>query len=183
MGRITVDLKAGARMPSFVIVQPSASKRIRPPKGARIHSLRVKVTLDEEWQAAINAGGPNTPEDFNVRKVADQYLPTGTGEAERELILLNYSNSRGSWDKACAWARRVGLSDTDPREVFPVGAQYTALHQVLKCDPMYVVATTDYTFRGNRLAYCVWWDGSRRSARRLWVGSFGDSSDWFAFRK
>lgn len=180
--RLTAFLKAGAIMPA-VEVQPPAPKRIRPPKGARIHTLRVRTKLDSEWQAAINAAGPNTPDHYNVRKVGDRYPPTGAGYVVEELILLNYPNGGGSYDRARAWARRVGLKDTDPRQVFAVGAQHPQLHRELDCNPMYVVATTEGAFEGNRSACFVWWRGSKREASLYWVGAFGLSDGWFAFRK
>lgn len=44
---------------------------IKPPEGARVHILEVEVEQDREWQSAVNAAGPNTPSDYNVRKVGD----------------------------------------------------------------------------------------------------------------
>lgn len=179
--RLTAFLKAGAIMPA-VEVQPPAPKRIRPPKGARIHTLRVRTKLDSEWQAAINAAGPNTPDHYNVRRVEDQYAPTGTGHVVEEFILLNYPNGDGSWGKALAWAKAKDLKNTDPRRVFAVGKEHPTLHTELGCDPMYVVATTECTFEGDHSACYVWWNGSKREANLNWVSNFGNSNDWFAFR-
>lgn len=159
------------------------SKAVVPPQGARIHTLRVRVKLDRLWQEAVNAAGPNTPGNYNVRKVGDQYAPTGTEEIEEDLILLNYPQGDGNWDKALAWAQIQGLKNTVPREVFAIGEQYPKLHNELGLNPMYVVATTECTFEGNRLACYVWWGDSDRGANLDWVSNFVSSDVWFAFRK
>lgn len=179
----TAFLQAGARMPT-VATSLAAPKRIRAPKGARIHILRgVKTLLDGEWQAAINAGAPDTPASYAIRKVGNLYLPTGTGELVEDMILLNYPNGDGSMEKALAWARAKSLTADDPRRVFAAAQQYPELPRILGCDRMYLVAPVECSFEGDRHAACVWCVGSERKADLLWVGSFGSAYVWFAFRK
>ena len=158
-------------------------KALTPPQGSRLHTVRVKVKLDRPWKDTVNAAGPNTPDDYNVRKVADLYPPTGADEVEEDLILLNFPQGDGNWDKALVWAQGEGLKNTVPREVFAIGEQHPKLHTELGLNPMYVVATTECTFGGHRIACCVWWDGSLRKAVLHWLGHFRDSSGWFVFRK
>lgn len=155
---------------------------ITPPQEGRIHAVRVKVKLDRPWQEAVNAGGPNTPSDYNVRKVGDQYPPTRTEEVEEELVMINYPKGDG-YDKAVAWAKTQGLENTVPREVFAIGEQHPNLHIELGQDPMYAVATTECSFGGNRYACSVWWVGSDRGAFLLWVRGFVFAHVWFVFRK
>lgn len=157
--------------------------KIVAPEGARIHILRVKVKLDRPWQEAVDAAGPNTPTDYNVRKVGDLYVPTGTGEEDQEHVLLNYPAGDGNWDKAHAWAKDKGLKKTVPRGVFAIGEHHPTLHSILEVNPMYVVATTECTFEGYRHACYVWWHDSERRASLCWVENFGRASGWFAFRK
>lgn len=159
------------------------SGEILPPHGACIHTLRVTVIQDQPWQEAVNAAGPNTPRDYNVHKVGDLYLPIGTGKEEQEHILLNYPSGDGGWDKASAWAEGKDLKRTVPREVFAISTQYSELHRTLGINPMYVVATTECSFAGDRRACGVWWYGSGREAYLGWVGGFTDTRGWFAFRK
>jgi len=155
---------------------------LKPPPGARLHTVRIRFKPDREWQEAVNAAGPNTPSDYNVRKVADQYPPSGTEEIEEDLILLNFPKGDG-FDAARAWARSKQLEDTVPREVFAIGEQHPKLHEELGQNPMYVAATKECTFEGDRGACYVWWDDSGRGADLYWVENFGSSYDWFAFRK
>src|SRR3989344_4561221 len=54
------------------------------PDGGRIHVLRVPVNPTREWQEAINAAGPNTPSNYDVRKVADKYPPQDGGVEEKK---------------------------------------------------------------------------------------------------
>jgi hypothetical protein len=155
---------------------------LTPPSGARLHTIRIRFKPDREWQEAVNAAGPNTPDNYNVRKVGDQYPPTGTEEIEEDLILLNFPNGDG-FDKARAWAQSKQLEDTVPREMFAIGEQYPKLHEELGQNPMYVAATKESTFGGDRLACYIWWRDSKREARLNWVLNFGHRHVWFAFRK
>lgn len=154
-----------------------------PPPGCRMHILKVRVKLDEPWENAVNAAGPNTPKDYNVRKVGDLYLPAGTGEQDQEYILLNYLNRDGSWEKALVWGAQEELLQTVPREAFAVGKQYPYLRSELQINPMYVVATTPCTFEGDQQACSVWWDGSKRGTNLRWTSALGHARDWFLFRK
>ena len=154
-----------------------------PPLGGRIHPLKVKFQLDQEWQAAINVAGPGTSDNYNVRKVGNLYPPTGVGIIEEELILLNYPKGGGSWDKALAWAEQFRLRRTDPRRVFAVGKDHPKFNYELGVNPTYVVATEECTFGGPRQACSVWWLGSECYAGLSWVEDYGRASDWFAFRK
>lgn len=167
-----------ARFLDTLKVDPTAPT---PLPGARLHTVRIRFKPDREWQEAINAAGPNTPSDYNVRKVGDQYPPTGTEEIEEDLILLHFPNGDG-FDAARAWTQTKQLEDTVPREVFAIGEQHPKLHEELGQNPMYVAATKECTFKG-RLACYVWWDDSERGANLSWVGSFDNSRVWFAFRK
>lgn len=151
------------------------------PPGCRVHTLKVKVRLDQPWGNAINAAGPNTPQGYNVRKVIDLYPPTGAGIVEQNLVLLNYVNGDGSWEKALAWAASLPLKKTAPRSVFAIGAQYPNFHRDVGIDPTYVVATEECTFGGLRRACYVYWLGSDRKANLLSVDYFGLARAWFAF--
>ena len=155
---------------------------ITPPQGARIHIVRVKVKQDRLWQEAVDKAGPNTPSNYDVRKVGDLYVPVGNQEVEKDIILLNYPTG-GGFDKARAWAHPLGFKDTDPREVFAIGEQHPNLHNVLGQNPMYVVATKECSFDGHRQACYVWWYDSLREADLRWVGNFDYARGWFAFSK
>jgi hypothetical protein len=168
-----------ARFLDTLKVDPTA---LTPPPGARLHTVRIRFKPDREWQEAINDAGPNTPSDYNIRKVGDQYLPTGTEEIVEDLILLNFPNGDG-FDAALAWAREKKLENTVPREVFAIGEQHPKLHEELGQNPMYVAATKECSFGGCRIACYVWWYDSKRGAYLDWVGNFVSSGVWFAFRK
>lgn len=153
-----------------------------PPIGGRIVTLKVKVQLDREWQEAVNAAGPDTPPDYNVRKVGDLYLPTGAGIVEEELVLLNYTNG-GSWEKALAWAEQSRLWRTDPRRVFAVGEGQPRFNYEVGPNSTYVIATKECAFDGESQTCGVWWIVSKREAYLRWVDGCGGGSAWFAFRK
>ncbi len=168
-----------ARFLDTLKVDPAA---FTPPPGARLHTVRIRFKPNREWLEAVNAAGPNTPSDYNVGKVGDQYPSTGTEEIEEYLILLNFPNGDG-FDAARAWAQSKQLEDTVPHEVFAIGEQHPKLQEVLGQNPMYVVATKECSFEGLRGACFVWWLGSKCGASLRWVGGFDRSSGWFAFRK
>ena len=153
------------------------------PVGARLITLKVKVQLDQEWQLSINDAGPDTLDNYNVRKVGNLNMPTGKGVVEEELILLNYPQGDGSWDKALAWAEQYNLRKTDPRRVFAIGKYHPKFNYEVGPNPAYVVATEECAFGGYRRACSVWWDDSERKARLDWVFFCGYARGWFVFRK
>ena len=159
------------------------SGEILAPEDARLHMLRVRWTQDREWQEAVTAAGPNTPSHYDVRKVGDLYVPTGTGEIEEDFVLLNYADGSGNWDKALAWGEKNKLEKTVPRQVFAVGEKNPTLHTILGYNPMWLVATTPCAFGGDRRACHVWWRGAERGAYLYWAGGFHGRRDWFLFRK
>ncbi|MEX2052338.1 MAG: hypothetical protein WD991_01405 [Candidatus Paceibacterota bacterium] len=154
-----------------------------PPPGCRILTLKVPVRLDEPWDDAVNAAGPDTGADWNVRKVGDLYVPTGKGVVEQEFVLLNYPAGDGSWEKAITWGDTMHLHRTAPRQVFAIGKAKPNFHTEVGIDPTYVVETTGCAFDGDGQACFVWWDGSRREAYLNWQSLYGSSHVWFAFRK
>ena len=154
--------------------------KLIPPKGGRIHIVRVPVQLDRDWQEAINAAGPYTPDNYNVRKVGDQY-PAGQGTLGTEIILMNFGQKGGNWEKALAWAKKYGLKRTSPRHVFAIGEHKPQLHHELGMDSMYVAGTEDCVFESDRRACGVWWSGSRRECRLVWLRFCGRSGGWFGF--
>lgn len=157
---------------------------IIPPPGCRVHILKgVRTQLDREWQEAVTLGGPQTPDHYDVRKVANLYQPTGSGVVEEDHILLNYSKGDGSFAKALAWATTMRLIPNDPRRVFASSEQNPNLHHELGVNPMYVVAPVECPFEGLQRACYSWWVGAGRRSGLLWVSDFDHSIDWFSFRK
>lgn len=152
-----------------------------PPSSGRVHIVRGPVQPNREWQEAINAAGPDTPGNYNVRKVGDQYPPKPGEVVEAEIVLINFGLNGGTWDRAIAWAEQYRLKRTNPRHVFAIGEHKPQLHRELGFDYMYVVATEECLFEGNQLACNVWWDKSKRKAFLHWVSDYGSSNAWFAF--
>lgn len=168
-------VKAGRKitlLPEFVV-----------PEGGRIHEVTVSVILDEEWQLAITSACPNTPDNCNVRKVGNQYRPSGKGTKNAKMVFVNFGpNGGGSWDLAIAWAAQYPqLKRSVPRQVFAISKHKPGLHRELGFNPMYVVATTECVFEGGRRACDVWWDDTGRKASLGWVSDFTGALDWFAF--
>ena len=171
-----------AHLDKMVDVLAGMSSEIVPPTGGRICNVRVPVILDRNLQEAVTVAGPNTPENYNVRKVGNFYLPTGTGRVWADMTLINFGpGGGGSLEKAIAWARPYNLKLTTPRQVFAIGEYRPKLNAELEMNPMYVVATTECNFGGNRRVCDVWFDGVEREASLRWVGGVGGSRGWFAF--
>ena len=163
------------------IIFSATAAELLPPPGGRIHIVRVPVQLDREWQEAINAAGPDTPGNYNVLKVGDQYPSKGNGIIEAEIVLMNFGPNGGNWDKAIAWADQYRLKRTNPRHVFAIGEHKPHLHYELGFDYMYAVATEECSFGGRRGACSVWWSRSGRRASLGWIEVCGYSFDWLAF--
>lgn len=154
---------------------------LTPPQGGRLHTVRICFKPDRKWIEAIDAAGPNTPKEYNIWRVGEQYPISGTKEIEEDLILLNFPQK--GFCSACVWAESNRLEVTVPREVFAIGEQHPNLHNEIKQDPICVVATRKCIFEGNDNACYVWWRGSERRANLLWTGNFESTGSWFAFRK
>ena len=131
---------------------------------------------------ALEAGGPDTLSEYDVRKVGDLYPPVSDQEEEVKFVLLNLSKGEGSWDQALAWARSHGYKITNPREAFAVAEQHD-LWKLIDQNTFYLVATTECSFEGNRRAVCVRVDNLGCRAEIFELKSFGDGIDWFIFRK
>lgn len=154
---------------------------IEPPAGGQICTLRIPVVIDRRWQEAVNAAGPHAPDNYNVRKVGDFYLPTGLGLVVSEIILMNFGPAGGNWKRAINWAEQYLLKRTDPRRVFAIGEHKPNLHRELGIDPMYVVATEECSFQGDEQACFVCWYGDARGAGLGGVWEVGGPRGWFAF--
>jgi hypothetical protein len=151
--------------------------------GARVHMMIIDVDYSKPHNDAALAGGPQTPSNYNVLKVADKYTPSEKGIVKETVILLNYPKGGGNYGKTVQWGLENGLRKTTPHVPFAVGENKPRLNYELGPNPMYVVETTGCTFRGNADACCVWFDGSGRESDLHWQFSFGDGGDWFCFRK
>jgi len=58
------------------------------PPGARMHIVTVMVDESRPWDEAVNGGGPNTPANYDIRKVGDQYPPTAGATPKMRVIYL-----------------------------------------------------------------------------------------------
>jgi hypothetical protein len=128
------------------------------------------------------AGGPQTPVNYNVLKVAYKYQPKNK-VTEETIILFNWINGGGSYSKAIEWGLSNGLLKTIPHVPFAIGEQFPNLNYILGPNPMYVVETTGCSFPGSAAACSVSWHDARRRSDLDWQGLFGNDRDWFAFRK
>jgi hypothetical protein len=151
--------------------------------GARVHLIKIAVDYTRPHNEVALAGGPKTPANYNVLKVADKYKPSEDKITEETIILLNFSKGDGGYKKAKNFAFANDLLPTSPHIPFAIGEQKPDLNQEIGMSSMYVVETTGCTFEGNAFACRVWWDDAERESDLCWLGSFGNSNDWFAFRK
>ncbi len=152
-----------------------------PPPGGRVHIVTVPVVQDRPWNEAVRAAGPNTPDNYDVWKVGDLYPATGAGIAQTKLVLVNFGPQGGSLAKAIAWAEQYNLKKTNPRQVFAIGEHKPQLHRELGMNPMYVVATEECSFEGDRQVCDVWWGDAEREVSLYWTGIVGSVDGWFAF--
>jgi len=162
-----------------------------PPLGVRIHTVHISFEPDRDWQDAVNTVGPDTPRGYGIWTVGYRYPPTGTGIIKRNIILLNFADDDGDWDRALACAQSMQLKGTIPREVLAIGEQCPNLHMELNQVPLYVfsMSTCVYTIHALPHACCVYWDTSKREARlhRIRPGDLIRSEvcrrAWFAFHR
>ena len=152
--------------------------------GGRVH-LIPKITVDytRSHNDAAMAGGPQTESNCNVLKVADKYLPSEDEVTDETIILLNWPEGDGSYEKAVLWGLQNGLRLTTPHVPFAIGEQKTKLNYELEQNRMYVIETTGCFFDDDANACDVRWGDADRESGLGWQGNFGNEYDWFAFRK
>ena len=157
------------------------SMPVMAPEGGRIHILRVPVNPAREWQEAINAAGPNTPRNYDIRKVGNLHPPQSGEPKEKEIILVNFGKTIPNSQFALDWANPYSLRPASPRECFAIGEHKPQLHRELDMNPMAVVSLEDCVFGGLWRVCCVWWGGSERVAGLSWFAYGWHGSYWFAF--
>ena len=151
------------------------------PDGGRIHVLRVPVNPTREWQEAINAAGPNTPSNYDVRKVADKYPPQDGVVEEKEIILVNFGKTISDTRVAVEWGKQHGLRPASPRPVFAIGEHKPQLHRELGVNAMAVVSPEECSFDVVRRVCIVWWSDADRHCNLRWFGHEWSAYYWFAF--
>ena len=145
------------------------------PLGARIHTMLVRVKLDSEWNQVI---GPDVPGHYPIKRVGHLYKPTGRGEVEHRLVLINYPLINwGCWDVATKWADDLGLKRTDPRYAFAV----PNLCGILGLSSIDVVATKDCVLDNMKTACGVFWNPSSWGPEAKRTSGLDGPNEWFAF--
>lgn len=164
-------------------LQVITTNGIVAPKGGIVRMLVVPANEGRAWQETIDAAGPNTSKDHNVREVGEQYPPIpGACERLEEIFIVNFGKgSITPSQDAIAWGKKQHLIPASPRACFAIGEHYPKLHTYLGMDSMAVVSLRECSFEGKRNCYDVWFRGSGRGAGLSWLG--GDWFDvyWFAF--
>ena len=152
--------------------------------GARVYLIpKLVVDYTKPHNESAMAGGPQTPSNYNVLKVADKYQPSENKVTEETIVLFNWEKGGGSYPKAIEWGLSNGLLRTTPHVPFAVGEQKPNLNYELGPNPMYVVETTGCSFGGSASACYVWWSAAKRESSLYWQDYFGYGNGWFAFRK
>jgi len=177
---LMMDAMARGTFPTGYLALAVAIGAIQPPEGGRLHVLSTPVQHDRPWQEALEAAGPQTPSDYVVRQVGDQYEPTSTGTTEEEVLLVQ---GYGSFDDGIAWAEQYDLDRTKPRRIFAAAERHPNLHRVLGMNPMYIVATQECTFKGERDVCSVWFKDGKRESYLYWVFDVGSGGDWLGFAR
>jgi hypothetical protein len=150
--------------------------------GGRVHIFEnVVVDYSRTHNEAAIAGGPQTPSNYNVLKVGDQYPQKENKKVTKTFIAFNWPKGGGSFQKAANFGTSNGLGKTVSYDTFAIGENFPKLNYELGPNPMYMVETTGCTFDGYSSACNVWWYDSERKARLSWQNSYGNGSVWFLF--
>ena len=147
----------------------------------RTHELSVTVVQNRPWKEALEAAGPDTPDNYNIRKIEECYQPKSDKTEDVEFVLLNFSEN-GSWDKALKWAISNGYEPSNPREVFAVAEKHDLIKILGINDWIHLVATTKCTFDGCHQSCFVDLDESDREVDLDWLDNFDIQYVWFLFR-
>lgn len=150
--------------------------------GARIFVTELSVNYTKSHNDAAMVGGPQTGSGYNVLKVGDLYQPENKVINET-IVLLNWPEGGGSYQKAVEWGLSNGLRKTTPHVPFTIGEKYPKFNYEIGSNPSYVVETTGCSFSGDADACYVYWDDAGRESSLGWQSYFVDGGGWFAFLK
>jgi hypothetical protein len=154
---------------------------VQAPEGGRIHILRVPVNHGNKWDDAIDAAGPDTNRDWEVRKVGSQYPPLPCEPRDEEIILVSFDKAIPDTQHAIDWGKQFGLVPKQPRSVFAVAEYRPKLHHELGVSAMGIISLVPCTFEGRGRVCRVWLrDGYRRCGLPSFDGGWLGHS-WFAF--
>jgi len=152
--------------------------------GARVHLIpRLIVDYTKSHNILAMEGGPETNPDCSILRVADRYQLTENKIVKETIVLLNWAEGDGSYQKAVEWAFLNGLQKTVPKEVFSIGKQIPNLNYELGLTHIYLNETTGYSFYGSPQVCFVGWYDDKRKSNIYWQEPLGISCDWFVFRK
>lgn len=177
------EKRYGAEIDHLATIYVSVSNGVVAPEGGRIHILR-DVVVDEsvDWSAAIDVSYPDTPANYNVRKVGDSYPAKKQAKPVlRTIVLANFGKDVPNTDSALAWSKENKLSIASPRTVFAVVGKHPSLHKELCVDPMAIISLGECNFSGRRHVPFAWLDGDERRANLNWPDNSFNGSCWFAF--
>lgn len=155
-------------------------------------TFRMRYKQDCRWSSAIKAITSWKLTGYDVWKVGRAFPPSGSGEAEHEYVLLNYSNEDGDLWKALDWAKQNGHECTNPREAFAVLENFPGLVGELPRfrKELRIVATTvaeNTTFENKMSGACyAFLEGTTRGAYVNLPGNCRDDGAtccWYLFRK
>lgn len=179
------EKKHCAEIDQIATVYASVSNSLVAPDGGKIHVLR-DIVVDEsvEWNAAINTRCPDTPANYDVRKVAGSYpakVGSGVKPVVRNVVLVNFGKGIPDTKPALAWGRENKLPIASPRAVFAVVEKHPTLHRELEMDPMVIVSLEECSFSGDRRVPYAWLCDGERKANLHWPDSSLSADCWFAF--
>ena len=157
------------------------SMPVQAPQGGRIHIIRVPVNPGREWQEAVDAAGPDTGSDWDVRKVGGLYPPQPGEPRDEEHILVNFGKTIPNLKYATDWGKPFGLTSKAPRSVFAIGEHRPQLHRELKVGGMAIIAPVPCSFGDRQLVCFVWLGDVERGCNLRWAGVGFDDDCWFAF--
>lgn len=166
----------------FAEISTAQVTGIIAPEGGRLYRACVLVDESMDWDAAIDAGFPNTPSNYDVRKVGDLYSPkSGIKPAKRKMILVNFGKDIPNVDIALTWGKERKLIPASPRSIWALGKHKPQLHTELGQDVLVVASLKECMFSGSRRVPYGWWHGAERGAFLFWPGGGWDVRCWFAF--
>lgn len=186
--RTAMDLGLDREMVEMLVPDFTAQMKERRDKILADHEncltfeLSAIVHQGRPYLEALEEAAPNTPSFHNARKAGDLYPPASDKEEKVDFILRNFPKCGDIWDNALRWAKSKGYKTTNPREGFAVVKQHD-LRTLLKRNYLYLVATDECSFGGDRQAVSISVGDSCREASLGGLGCFGDGGDWFLFRK
>jgi len=128
-----------------------------------IRLSNVPVINDRDWNQAIDAAAPQTPQCSLIRKIGHLYSPCRSGVSQVTLSILGFDREFES-QEAQRHIHKLKLPAANPRQIFAIAEQNPTLHRMLGQEHMALLSFKTFKYKRSLCVPDLWFGGNDREA-------------------